>query len=272
MNILILSAFPEEQDYYKKTLLSQTSFNIKFIEVISCHTASATIYLATTGMGTTNAALVLATLATHLTLDAVFFSGTAGAIDPKLNIGDVVVGQDAFDADILSIHDAVIGTPFESALINPNKKEKTPRVYSGNEWLLTSATLPLASRYSLFHGRIATSNHFPAPKELFDQIKEKNSMVIDMESAAIYQAGWLTQLPVLAVRAVSNKLDDQGGDDEVDRSDIKSSDHAAKQVLHCIETITSQTVFTLTAKLSTSDSAPDCMNKHPHTCLPSSSR
>ena len=44
-------------------------------------------------MGTINAALVFATLAAHLTPDAVFFSGTAGAIDPKLNIGDVVVGN-----------------------------------------------------------------------------------------------------------------------------------------------------------------------------------
>lgn len=247
MNILILSAFPEEQDYYKKTLHPQASLKIGFIEVITCQTSSATIYLATTGMGTINAALVLATLAAHLKPDAVFFSGTAGAIDPKLNIGDVVVGQDAFDADILSIHDAVIGTPFEGALINPNKQEKTPQIYSGNEWLLRSATLPLASRYSLFHGRIATSNHFPAPKELFEQIKANNSMVIDMESAAIYQLGWLTQLPVLVVRAVSNKLDDQGADDEVDSSDIRSSDHAAKLVLHCIETITSQAELSLTA-------------------------
>lgn len=246
MNILILSAFPEEQDYYKQTLQPQAPIKIGFIEVITCETASATIYLATTGMGTINAALVLATLAAHLRPDAVFFSGTAGAIDPKLNIGDVVVGQDAFDADILSIHDAVIGTPFEGALINPNTKEKNPQIYSGSEWLLKSATLPLTSRYGLFHGRIATSNHFPAPKELFDQIKANNSMVIDMESAAIYQFGWLTQLPVLVVRAVSNKLDDHGADDKVDSSDIRSSDHAAKLVLHCIEAITSQATLTLT--------------------------
>lgn len=240
MNILILSAFPEEQDYYKKTLPLHTSLKIEFIEVISCRTNDSTIYLVTTGMGTINAALVLATLAAHLKPDAVFFSGTAGAIDPQLNIGDVVVGQDAFDADILSVHNAVLGTPFESALINPNKKEKTPLIYPANEWLLKSITLVQTVRYPLFHGRIATSNHFPAPKELFDQIKENNAMIIDMESAAIYQFGWLTQLPVLVVRAVSNKLDAQGTDNEMNSSNIKSSDHAAKLVLHYIEIITAQ--------------------------------
>lgn len=245
MNILVLSAFPAEQDYYKKNLHPQVLSKIGLIEVITCQTASATIYLATTGMGTINAAIVLATLAVELKPDAVFFSGTAGAIDPELNIGDVVVGQDAFDADILSIHDTIIGTPFEKALIHPNKKEKTPQIYSGNAWLLKSAILSLAPPYRLFHGRIATSNHFPAPKALFNQIK-KNALVIDMESAAIYQFGWLTQLPVLVVRAVSNKLDDLGVDKEVDSADISSSDHAAKLVLHCIETITAQVVLSLT--------------------------
>ena len=129
MNILVLSAFPEEQIYYKKNIVTTSSSTIGFIEVTHCKTASATIYLATTGMGTINAAAVLATLAVHLKPDVVFFSGTAGGIDHRLTIGDVVVGQDAFDADILSIHEAVIGTPFEGALINPNTLKKTPQIY-----------------------------------------------------------------------------------------------------------------------------------------------
>ncbi len=82
MNILILSAFPEEQDYYMHTLQTQAPIKIGFIEVISCRTENATIYLATTGMGTINASLVLSTLAAHLNPDAVFFSGTAGKVHP----------------------------------------------------------------------------------------------------------------------------------------------------------------------------------------------
>lgn len=240
MNILILSAFPEEQDYYKRKYQFHTSLKINFIEVLSCQIENAFVYLATTGMGTINAALVLGILAAHLKPDAVFFSGTSGAIDPRLNIGDVVVGRDAFDADIFSIHDAVINTPFESALINPNKKEKTPQIYSANEWLFKTAILENKPEYNLLYGRIATSNHFPSPKELFVQIKENKSMIIDMESATIYQFGWLSQIPALVVRSVSNKLDAQGRDEEVNNSVISSSDNAAALVWHCIKTITAQ--------------------------------
>lgn len=246
MNILILSAFPEEQDYYKRTLQPCTSCKIAMIDVLQCQIANGvSVYLATTGMGTINAAITLSTLAAHLQLTAVFFSGTAGAIDPNLNIGDIVIGQDAFDADILSVHDAVLNTPFESALINPNRQDKTPKIYTANQTLLQislaasnkqAGSNPLPQS-KIWHGRIATSNHFPAPKEVFAQIKEKNAVIIDMESAAIYQFSWLSQLPVLVVRGVSNKLDHHGVDKDVSSSDIRSSDHAAKLVLDCIESM-----------------------------------
>lgn len=237
MNILILSAFPEEQDYYKKILNFNKSLTIGFTKVLLCQSKHTNIYLATTGMGTINAALVTATLALHLNLYAIFFSGTAGAICPQLNIGDVVIGESAFDADILSVHDTVIGTPFEGALINPNNNKKTPRIFSANATLLKIAIPPKNFQHGVFYGKIATSNHFPAPISIFEQIKALNPMVIDMESAAIYQFGWLTKLPVLVIRCVSNKLNENGVDDNVNNSDISSSDNAAKLVISCIERI-----------------------------------
>lgn len=246
MKILILSAFPTEQNYYKNKLEILSSFTIGFVETTECKTASATIYLATTGMGTINASLVLATLVAHLNPDAIFFSGTAGAIDPELKIGDVIVGEDAFDADILSVHDAVLGTPFESALINPNTQKETPRIYSSNAFLRQKAISSTSPAHKFFFGRIATSNHFPAPKPLFEQIKSHHAMIIDMESAAIYQFGWLSQLPVLVIRGVSNQLNHQGEDDDIAASDVNSSsEHAAELVLDCIEAITLETIPSL---------------------------
>lgn len=237
MIILILSAFPEEQHYYRKTMNIVSEEKISFVNVTKGQIGSATIYLATTGMGTINAAAVLATLAAHLKPDAVFFSGTSGGIDPTLNIGDVVVAESAFDIDILAVHTKVIGTQFESALIDPNVHEKTPEIYVANPILLEASRSSTLHRYGIFHGRIATSNHFPSPKELFAEIKTKNSLIIDMESVAIYQFGWLSKLPVLVVRGISNTLDHQGDDVNIATANISSSDHAAELVLECIQTI-----------------------------------
>jgi len=82
MNILILSAFKEEQAYYQRTYPITESKLVRFVEVDICHHHGNTLYFASTGMGTINAALVLATLANALTLDFIFFSGTSGGITP----------------------------------------------------------------------------------------------------------------------------------------------------------------------------------------------
>ncbi|MCH9745059.1 MAG: 5'-methylthioadenosine/S-adenosylhomocysteine nucleosidase [Gammaproteobacteria bacterium] len=236
MKILILSAFPEEQNYYKNNLeVTQAETQIGFVKLTTCRLDSTTIYLATTGMGTPNAALTLASLTSTLELDAIFFSGTSGAVQKNLKIGDVVIATEIFDADILSIHDNVIGTPFESALINPNILEKTPRFYPAHPALLACTKEINSSKYNILHGRIASSNHFPSPKNLFEEIKNNNAMVIDMESSAIYQFAWLSKIPTLVVRGVSNTLDEKGDDSDVANSDLNCSDHAAEVVLNCIK-------------------------------------
>lgn len=234
--ILILSAFPDEQKHYMSTLTVKEKKQLGFVDVTICEQEGVLIYLATTGMGTVNAALVLATVAAQIQFDAVFFSGTSGGIDAGLKIGDVVVATDAFDADIFSIHEAVVGTPFEGALVNPNKKEITPRFFEAHPRLLDHTNTDKWA-FGVFKGRIATSNHFPSPAELFAEIRAKNSMVIDMESVALYQFSWVSNLPCLVVRGVSNVLNHKGADDDVAKSDVSSSDHAAMLVLDCVNAL-----------------------------------
>jgi adenosylhomocysteine nucleosidase len=234
--ILILSAFPDEQKHYINTLKTKETKCFGFVKTTICEYKNTLIYLATTGMGTINAALTLATIAAQVPFDAVFFSGTSGGIDARLKIGDVVVATETFDADIFSIHDNVIGTPFEGALVNPNKEGKTPRFFNAHAKLLEPVKTDKWA-FSVFQGRIASSNHFPSPAELFADIKAKNAMAIDMESTALYQFAWASNLPCLAVRGISNILDHKGTDDDVANSDVASSDHAAMLVLDCVDAL-----------------------------------
>jgi adenosylhomocysteine nucleosidase len=237
MSILVLSAFPKEQSYYKETALKfvreQAVCGIS-VRVYAYMTHE--IYLACTGMGTTNAALVISALAAVHAFEAIFFSGTAGAIDSKLSIGDVVVANETFDADIFSIHDAVAGTPFESALVNPNTQTATPRFFPStypSDKYPEFSTMP----FNVYQGRVVTSNHFPSPVALFEFIKSQQPLSIDMESNALYQHAWITKVPCLVVRAISNALDDEGGDKAVADSDVSASDHAAQVVMACIENL-----------------------------------
>lgn len=235
-NILILSALPEEQKYYLANLDVRETKKIGFIDVKIAKYQHHMVYLATTGMGTTNVSFVLAILATSIDFYMAFFSGTAGGIDKNIKIGDVVVATETFDADIMSIHDSVVGTPFESALINPNTKIKTPRFFSSNAEVISKVKLD-GWDFSVFKGRIATSNHFPSPKDLFKMIVDNCALIIDMESNPMYQYSSLSGLSCLVIRGVSNILDKTGSDDSIADSDVSSSDHAAMVVLDCISNI-----------------------------------
>lgn len=232
-HILILSAFPHEQAYYKKHLAHIERKKVGYITVDIYDFNGATIYLATTGIGTINASLVLATLAAKIKLDAVFFSGTSGGIDQRLNIGDAVIASETFDADLFSIHDTLTDTPFEEALTNPNTKQKELQFFNASQALCSHINKDKWA-FNILEGTVATSNHFPSPAALFKVIKAQNALAIDMESTAIYQFSWATGLPSLVIRSVSNLLDSDGHDDNVDNSDIASSDHSAMVVLDCI--------------------------------------
>lgn len=232
-NYLILSAFPAEQTHYIDTIEIIETKKIAFIDVTVGKLNNKQLYFATTGMGTSNAACVVATLCAMIKFEMVIFSGTCGGIDKRLNIGDVIIAESVFDADIFSIHDAVIGTPFEGALINPNIKEKTPEFFPTST--ITDTHDISYQSFHVFTGKLATSNHFPSPAALFQTIQRYAILGIDMESSAIAQFSWLSKVPCMIIRGVSNLLNHKGNDKDVHNADISSSNNAAKTTINLVK-------------------------------------
>ncbi len=72
----------------------------------------------------------------HFSPKVAIFTGTAGAVDVTLRTGDVVLGQRCLDADLMGIHEAITGTPFESCLELPHGEGQLPKEYFSDEKLL----------------------------------------------------------------------------------------------------------------------------------------
>lgn len=67
-------------------------------------------------------------------------------------------------------------------------------------------------------------------------IKSLNPLAIDMESSALYQLGWLFNVPVIAIRGISNLLDTDGADENIDKSDVPlAAQNAAKCTLEMLK-------------------------------------
>lgn len=191
------------------------------------------ILIACTGIGTTFAASVFTLIHERFRPDYFLFTGTAGGLSSACKIRDVVLAESAYEAEMQDVFSTVINTPFASCLKNALNNLDIPAIYSAHREMLEMInTIDFsANNITVHQGKIVSSNAFPTPIELFAKIKMAKPLAIDMETSAIYQAAWLLDAKALAVRGISNLINQQGADDKIHESDIEGSSKAANQIL-----------------------------------------
>ena len=151
------------------------------------------------GVGKVNAARVTQILINSYNVKYIFNIGVAGALNPELNIGDIVI------ADKLVQHDFDI-TAFE------HKKGYITGVgdyiYSNEE--LVNKFQEVAKKISdnnfkIKKGIIATGDIFCTEVRMKEKIFEKFSAdCVEMEGAAIAQVCYLDKIPFIVIRSISD--------------------------------------------------------------------
>lgn len=178
------------------------------------------LVLCVAGVGMVNATLAATRLVNEVSPDYLLFCGVAGATSPELKIADVVVASEVIHSEYLTTRAELAGTPFEHCLHHPFKDAVMP------EWLVSAPiSMPVDRGYdfTLTQGRIASTDQFPAPVREYSTLVNAGMKAIDMETAAMYQVGWITGTPCLAVRAISNCLQADGTDPEMHVADVKKA-------------------------------------------------
>jgi 5'-methylthioadenosine/S-adenosylhomocysteine nucleosidase len=230
----VISAMREELHFLKDRLMNAKFETVKFgdFEFTIAEYKGARVLLGYTGLGTTFAASMLTLIHQTFYPDFVLFCGVAGAIDKSFHVCDVLVVEQAFEAELQGVFETLQNTPFETCLTHPTKNLSFPSTYTANKDLLvvTKEASISNSDLRIHYGTAVTSNSFPAPKELFEKIKIKAS-AIDMETSALYQVAWLLNFPIIAFRGISNKLNQDGTDDNIGNSNLIGSAEAAGKVL-----------------------------------------
>lgn len=235
VDVAILSALPEEIEFLLNYFLTLKFFRtqINGLEYTIYSYQDKNILLGCTGIGAVFASSIITQIYDSFRPDYILFTGTAGGIDKNLKLCDVVIVENAFEAEAQSVFDSLKDSPFESCLKHPLKKEYCPQVFSANQFLL-DLTVDIGSPNSdikIHKGVAVSSNIYPAPEYLFERIKEKRSLSIDMETSAVYQVAWLLNIPVIAVRGISNILTHDGYEDKQCNYDIKGGSMAASKVI-----------------------------------------
>lgn len=238
IDIAIISAMPEELNYFYNKLehlpCTPLSLSGSEIEFPVYNVNGVKILLGHTGFGASFAAGVYASILSHFHPEYILIVGTAGGIDKNLKLCDVVAVEEAFEAEIQSAHSMLKDTPFEKALTHPLSQKRIPTTYRASPELIELLKTLDIHNVSVTPGKAVSSDQFPAPIELYKEIKEQKALAIDMETSSFYQMAWLLGGKAIAIRGLSNLLNRDGTDDEVHLSDVEGSSLAAGYVAYTL--------------------------------------
>jgi len=150
---------------------------IRFLEGIFC---GKKVVLCKSGVGKVNAAACTQILIDRFGVDAIIFTGLAGALDPTLNIGDIVI-------------------PFADRSVFPADERLIKLAAEAGESVAEGRVLI---------GRVLSGDQFIADRELVRKLHtEMGGACIEMEGSAVAQVCAMNGLPYVVIRSMSDKAD-----------------------------------------------------------------
>lgn len=164
-------------------------------------------------------------LVERFNVDALIFSGLAGAIGEEVNVGDIVIGENCvqYDVDLSPL----TGTKYEIPLLGfskfPLDTDCAQKAFNSSREYLENLPDEMKANLTEFgvhapkvhKGTIASGSRFISTEKEIEEIKTgiKNALCVEMEGAAVAQIGYEYTIPVVVIRIVSDKADCSAAED-----------------------------------------------------------
>ncbi|MNI18610.1 5'-methylthioadenosine/S-adenosylhomocysteine nucleosidase [compost metagenome] len=154
------------------------------------------------GIGKVNAAATTQILIDRFDVDAIWFTGVAGAVHPDLNIGDIVISsscqQHDIDARPLGFARGVI--PYQEVCDYPADP--------GFIALAKEACALKCSDHNYLVGKVLSGDQFIADYQYVAMLRESmDGACVEMEGAAVAQVCHMNSTPYVVLRSMSDKAD-----------------------------------------------------------------
>ena len=187
----------EELAELKKYLKIEKEYNIFDLKFYEGIINEVECVLVESGVGKVNAARTTQILIDNIKVDYIFNIGVAGGVDESLCVGDIVLGEKLVqhDFDITAFNHEKGYIPSVGVYINTDT------------YLLTLADSVLKSMedVSFKRGIIASGDIFCTEVKMSQKINTKfNALCVEMEGASIAQVCYLSHVPFLIIRSISD--------------------------------------------------------------------
>ena len=196
----IIGAMDEEVEILINNMVNKSVVNKAGMDYYVGELSSKNVVVVKCGIGKINAAVCSQILISEFGVDAIINSGVAGALDNKLNIGDIVVSRDTLNHDM----DTTDFGDYYGVIPRMDKS-----IFEADNNLINLA-IDSGKKYDIgvVEGRVLSGDQFIANKEKKDWlVKQFNGTCAEMEGVAIGQTSYLNNIPFLILRAISDKAD-----------------------------------------------------------------
>ena len=198
-NIGIIAAMQEELGEILNIMNQISEKNIYDITFYEGKINESNIVVVKCGVGKVNAARTTQILIDRFNVKYVINIGSAGALNPNLNIGDIVIGEKLIQHD------------FDITAFNHKKGYITDvgdYISCDNNLIkkFKDAANTLNNKeYKIISGIIASGDIFCTEIKMKEKIYSKfNADCVEMEGAAIAQVCYLDHVPFIVVRSISD--------------------------------------------------------------------
>ena len=226
--ILVLCAMKEEAADISADIKNRERIDYYKIPFYKGTLHGREVLVGMTGVGKVMSAMVVQKLIDTYNPEAVIFSGIAGAVNPDLEIGDVVVSKDCMqhDLDVSSLGFKIGEIPYTGM-----------RIIDADKKLFDAALSYKKDGCRIISGRILTGDQFITEKseekrKLFTDILGGDA--VEMEGASVGFTSFMNNIPFVLVRVISDRAD--GNAPKNFRSFLhKSSERITDIVNHILE-------------------------------------
>lgn len=186
----------EELLALKEYLVLEKEYNIFNLTFYEGKVNGIDCVLVESGVGKVNAARTTQILIDNVKVDYIFNIGVAGGVDLSLKVGDIVLGEKLVQHD------------FDITAFN-HVKGYVPGVgdsVSSDKYLLeVSKKVFEKENINYKVGTIASGDIFCTESWMSEKINKKfNALCVEMEGASIAQVCFLSNIPLLVIRSISD--------------------------------------------------------------------
>lgn len=202
MKIGIIGAMAEEIQHLKEVMTIEDQQILSHQAFYPGRLGNKDVVLVQSGIGKVNAAITATILIQKYGVDLVLNTGTAGALDPGLKVGDIVL------ADSLMHHDVdVTGFGYEIGQMAGMPARYYPELTYVPQFKAVCRAIDLEP----VQGLIVSGDEFVnrPDRQAWIQSNFPKAKAVEMESAAIAQTCFNFQVPFMIVRAISDSADHQ---------------------------------------------------------------